>query len=150
MLPAERKFVANRTWRLRDGREVKSANRRAQSREKTVPSGSRNGPGSRNLRRREGSSWLTSGPVRVAVVAEREDVVRSHLPRRVLLGGLRVLDVRVVGRGGVERRHGAALRGVDIHICPRRKLPFSASKRPACPHKSAIEDGFTVKNAEAA
>jgi hypothetical protein len=60
----------------------------------------------------------------------------------------RLLDV------GVEARlveAGAVLpREHDHRTCPGRKPPFLAVKRPARPHKNAMQDRFTMENAKGA
>ena len=55
--------------------------------------------------------------------------------------------VAVVVRAGVEDHVGLLHAGEVVVRCVGRKPPFLAIKHPARPYKSAIQNRFTVKNA---
>jgi hypothetical protein len=76
----------------------------------------------------------------------RGDVRRGRVAAR------RVLEVAVLPRRAERRRHPArrragaeAEREADLvaRVCPGRKPPKRAVKRPACPYKSPIQNGFS-------
>ena len=94
-------------------------------------------------------SYTCAQPRRRSRARESDRELERQRPALASSGGAALSRAR---SGGTRRSGGVTvgLAAGQAVTCPGRKPPFLAVKPPARPHKSALQNLFTVGNAEAA